>query len=38
MADNVKKFLINNSNNLTKVIFTGDVFQVPSLKKMAKFI
>ena len=33
MADNVKKFLINNSNNLTKVIFTGDVFQVPSLKK-----
>lgn len=36
MADNVENFLINNSNNLTKVIFTGDVFQVPSLKKWQK--
>jgi len=33
MAENVENFLINNSKNLTKVIFTGDVFQVPSLKK-----
>lgn len=33
IADNVENFLINNSNNLSKVIFTGDVFQVPSLKK-----
>ena len=32
MADNVREFLINNSNNLTKVIFTGDVFKFRHLK------
>ena len=33
IADSVSKFLLENSNLISKVIFTGDVFAAPSLQK-----
>ena len=33
IADSISKFLIGNRNNIEKIIFTGDIFSVPSLYK-----
>ena len=36
LAENVEKFLVENSGNLNRVIFSGDVFSAPSLQKWKK--
>ena len=36
LAQNVEKFLMNNSNKINKVIFSGDIFAYPSISKWEK--